>query len=276
MVQNIFARDGIVFWSNLTLASRYTLLRRALEVNGITNKESRTMKTTTKSGFSYTTLIKIFVFIAVMAIIYYGVRDYVNLANFKQMSAHFKELADTHYHAAVMYYCLLYALMVIFALPIIFLNLVGGFLFGTLLGAAYSTLASVVGSVVSFMLVRYLFAGFITQRLGKQRLERFNEHVAQYGMNYLLMLHYSCVVPFFVINSLAALTTMHVRKFIVVTVLGSFPISFLYAFAGRQLGSISSVSDVFSPDFVAALVIMLALAFAPMLWKRIKGKSLDV
>lgn len=231
---------------------------------------------TTKTRFSYASLLKFFIFIGVMALIYYGVRDHVTLANFKEMSAHFKALADSHYHAAVMYYCLLYALMVVFALPIIFLNLVGGFLFGTFWGAVYSTVAALGGSLISFMLVRYLLARFITERLGRERLEKFNEHVARYGMNYLLMLHYSSIIPFFVINSLAALTSMSVQKFMVITVVGTFPVSLLYAFAGRQLGSITTVSDVFSPTVVLALLLMILVAFLPMLWARFKGKSLDV
>jgi len=223
----------------------------------------------------YQAIYKLIGLILILALIYYAARDYMTLEQFKQTGAYLKTIANQNYLHAVLFYVVLYALLVIFALPIILLNLVGGFLFGTLLGGAYSTAAALLGSLVSFCVVRYVVADFIKRRMGK-RVEKFNEHITHYGISYLLMLHYSSIVPFFIINSLAALTPLPLRTFVLITILGSFPIALIYAFAGRQLASIDSVSDIFSPAVIASLVLLIVLACAPIVWNKLKGNSLEV
>ena len=70
--------------------------------------------------------------------------------------------------------------------------------------------------------------------------------------------------PFFVVNLVSGLTRMNVGTYVVATALGIIPGSFVYAYAGRQLGTINSLKEIASPEVIAAFVLLGLLALVPI------------
>ncbi|MGE3979199.1 MAG: hypothetical protein AB7F94_16690 [Nitrospira sp.] len=65
---------------------------------------------------------------------------------------------------------------------------------------------------------------------------------------------------------------MNVGTYVVATAIGILPGSFVYAYAGRQLGTINSLKEIVSPNVIGAFVLVGLLALRPVIYKRIAAK----
>lgn len=129
-------------------------------------------------------------------IMYSWVSRFVTLEQIQAHSLAFKHYVGEHYFAAVLMYMGIYALTIAIGIPgVAPLSLLGGYLFGVLLGTAYGAFGATVGSLIAFVIVRYLLGDWVKRRYGHQ-FERFNKQMAKYGANYLLMVHYASIIPF--------------------------------------------------------------------------------
>lgn len=167
----------------------------------------------------------------------------------------------------------LYALAVTLALPLMsVMTIVGGFLFGVLRGAFYANVGATLGATIFFILVRFL-VGSSVQRAYQTQLVRFNEHVDQFGKWYFLAVRCIAVIPFFVINLLAGLTTVSLWTFIWTTSLGIIPVSLVLAFAGTELASIHQFQDIFSFNILLALGALGVLGILSMVLQYVTNKK---
>jgi uncharacterized membrane protein YdjX (TVP38/TMEM64 family) len=66
---------------------------------------------------------------------------------------------------------------------------------------------------------------------------------------------------------------MNVRSYVAATALGIIPGSFVYAYAGRQLGTINSLKEIASPNVIAAFVLLGLLALVPIIYKKFTAKQ---
>jgi uncharacterized membrane protein YdjX (TVP38/TMEM64 family) len=74
--------------------------------------------------------------------------------------------------------------------------------------------------------------------------------------------------PFFVVNLVSGLTRVTLGTYVAATALGIIPGSFVYAYAGQQLGTINSLKEVASPNVIAALMLLGLLALVPALYNK--------
>jgi len=198
---------------------------------------------------------------------YFGVGDYLTLSYIQNASHHFKLFVEKHYWSSVFFYILSGALLIIAGFPYVSpLTLLGGFLFGVIPGTLYAVTGSTIGSVLSFFIMRHLFGARLQERY-KDKLAIFNRQMKEHGSSYLLVLHYVTVIPFLVINTLAALTNVSFWTFLWTTVLGSLPLAFIYSYAGLKLGSINKASDIFSPPLILSLFLLILLSLVPVFIK---------
>ena len=79
--------------------------------------------------------------------------------------------------------------------------------------------------------------------------------------------------PFFAVNLVSGLTRVNVGTYVAATVIGIIPGSFVYAYAGRQLGTINSLKEIASPNVIGAFVLLGLLALMPVVYKRIAAKA---
>ena len=101
---------------------------------------------------------------------------------------------------------------------------------------------------------------------------RFSRALRRDAFSYLLTLRLIPLFPFFVVNLVSGLTRMNVGTYVVATAIGIIPGSFVYAYAGRQLGTINSLKDIASPGVIGAFVLLGLLALVPNLYKKWSGK----
>jgi uncharacterized membrane protein YdjX (TVP38/TMEM64 family) len=202
-----------------------------------------------------------------------NVHHYLNFNFFKQYNIYLTNFVRTQYVPAVLLYILIGAISVIFFVPVTpFLNLASGYYFGFVPAVLYSVLASTIGATASVAIFRYLLKGFIQERF-KDRLAKFNREIEKHGAKYLLFLQLLPVTPFGVIIVLAACSAVSLFTFMWTTAVGITPGCMVYAYAGRQLLQLKSHKDLWSPQFILALLLLTALAFLPLIARIARRKK---
>jgi uncharacterized membrane protein YdjX (TVP38/TMEM64 family) len=196
---------------------------------------------------------------------YMGLHKYFSLASVQENRVYLEEAVKSNYIKSVAIFMLVYAAIISLGMPgVPPLTMIGGFLFGFLPAGVYASISATVGTTISFLLIKYVLANVIRGKYA-QKLERFKEKIASHGAaSYLLTMQLMGLIPYFIINILAALANVSTITFIWTTFVGSLPILFIYAFAGRQLYMVESVSDIFSPSIIALLVVLVLVAMMPL------------
>ena len=143
------------------------------------------------------------------------------------------------------------------------LSLTMGFLFGRWLGTVLVVIAATIGATLVFLAARYLFADAARRRMGALG-EKINAGFTENALNYLLFLRLVPLFPFFLVNLAPAFTTISVRTFVIGTLIGIIPGSFVFVNLGQTLGRIDSLSGLLSTETIAAFVLLGALALVPV------------
>jgi len=203
----------------------------------------------------------------------YYFKDSINLETLHIQREHMQNFVRSHYLVSLLGFMMGYALVVISSFPFSALvNVLGGFLFGTTLGAVLSIIGGTAGAIVSFLMFRYLL-GKKLQDQYKHRFASLNNNINRYGARYLLIIHFLVGVPFFVINVLAALTKISLSTFIWTTAVGILPSSFLYAYAGSKLGTIQSIKEIFSWPIVIIFVVLVSVGLGSVMLDKYRERK---
>jgi len=228
------------------------------------------------NGTKKALIISIIIAILVGIAWYLGLHEYLSLTSLQSNKAYLEEIVKTNYIKAVLIFMAVYAAVIALGMPgVPPLTMVGGFLFGFIPTVIYAVISATIGTTISFLIIRYV-AGNLVRGKYAQKLERFNEKIASHGTaSYLLTLQLMGLIPYFVINVLAALTNVPLITFIWTTFVGSLPILGVYAFAGKQLYTVESVKDIFSPSIIALLVVLVLISLMPLLLKFFRRVDLE-
>ncbi|HEX5645885.1 MAG TPA: TVP38/TMEM64 family protein [Nitrospira sp.] len=208
----------------------------------------------------------------IAAFFYFDLGRYLSLEGLKQHRDQLVLFTDTHYAASVLLFIGTYIVVAGLALPgAVILTLAGGFLFGSVLGTFFVNLGATTGAVVAFLASRYLLHDAVEQKFGTW-LGPFQEGFAKNAFSYLLTLRLIPLFPFFVVNLVSGLTRVSVGTYAGATAIGIIPGSFVYAYAGRQLGSINTLKEIASPNVIGAFVLLGLFALIPIVYKKFSAK----
>lgn len=209
---------------------------------------------------------------AVFAFFYFDLRQYVSLEALKANRDRLLAFTEANYTSAVLIYIVIYCLQTALSLPgATIFTLAGGFLFGALLGTLSVNIAATTGATLAFLAARYLLRDWVERKFGS-RLGSIQDGFAKNAFSYLLTLRLIPLFPFFLVNLLSGLTRMTVGTFIAATAIGIVPASFVFANAGRQLGSINSLSEIASPRVLGAFALLGLLALLPIAYRKFSGQ----
>jgi len=191
--------------------------------------------------------------------------------NLKQHREEFLVLVRDHYALSIVLFVLLYILVAALSIPgAVVLTLGGGFLYGTVLATLYVDLGATTGGVLAFLSARYLLGQQLQDKY-HQQLDRFNREMEASGSRYLLTLRLIPIFPFFLINFLSGLTRVPLKTFAWTTAVGIIPGTAVFAYAGRQIGSINSPAEILSTKVIMALLLLACFALFPSVFSRIKA-----
>ena len=204
-----------------------------------------------------------------------GAQDYLTLDAVKANRDALLVFAHEHFVAALAIAFVVYAGAVAFSLPgALVLSLAVGFVFGRWLGTLLVVIAATVGATLVFLAARYLFADAARRRMGPLGA-RISAGFAENAFNYLLFLRLVPLFPFFLVNLAPAFTGIRLRTYVLGTLIGIIPGTFVYVNLGQTLGSIYSLSGLVSTETITAFALLGAFALLPVLIKRFKSSRLN-
>ncbi|HEY2049619.1 MAG TPA: VTT domain-containing protein [Caulobacteraceae bacterium] len=150
------------------------------------------------------------------------------------------------------------------------MSVVAGFLFGALIGGTACLAAGVAGSCIVYVACRTAFGGDLAHRAGP-RVARLAQALQDDGFGLLLTLRLIPAVPMMVVNLAAGLAPARPGAFVAASVIGTAPVSFLYAAVGASLGRLFhegvkvDASVIMRPSLLIPLAALTALSTAPVL-----------
>ena len=204
---------------------------------------------------------------------YFDVGQYFSLEALKANRDHLLAYTNANFTAAVILYVAVYVLQTAFSLPGgALMTLTGGFLFGSVLGTIFVNIGATTGATLAFLAARYVLRDWVEKKFG-HRIEPIQAGFVQNAFSYLLTLRLIPAFPFFLVNLVSGLTRMPLGTYVIGTSIGIIPGSFVYAFAGRQLGSINSLAEIASPPVLMAFTFLGLLALVPVLHRKFTGRG---
>jgi len=206
--------------------------------------------------------------LGIVAFVYFDLGHYLTLDSLKANRDFLLNYTASNYVLAVAVFILVYILQTTFSLPGgAILTLAGGFLFGSVMGTLIVNIGATAGATLAFLAARYLLRDWVESKFG-DRLGPIQEGFSQNAFSYLMTLRLIPAFPFFLVNLVSGLTRVKLGTYMLATSLGIIPGSFVFAFAGRQLGSINSLGEIASPPVLLAFTLLGLLALMPMVYRK--------
>jgi uncharacterized membrane protein YdjX (TVP38/TMEM64 family) len=217
-------------------------------------------------------ILAVLIAIAIGAFFYFDLGRFLSLTALKDNRDSLLAFTDANVVAAAGIFIVAYVMVAGLSLPgAVILTLAGGFLFGAVLATLFINIGATTGATLAFLTARYLLRDTVEQKFGKW-LGPFQEGFAKNAFSYLLTLRLIPLFPFFVVNLVSGLTRVNVGTYVVATAIGIIPGSFVYAYAGRQLGTINSLQEIASLNVIGAFVLLGLLALVPVVYKKFAAK----
>jgi pyruvate/2-oxoglutarate dehydrogenase complex dihydrolipoamide dehydrogenase (E3) component/uncharacterized membrane protein YdjX (TVP38/TMEM64 family) len=193
---------------------------------------------------------------AIFAYFYFGLNNYLTLAEFKQQQA---GLAETYAGNPLPFLAGFFAIYVIataLSLPgAAILTIAAGALFGLVTGTILVSFASTIGATLAFLSSRFVLRDWVQDKFG-DRLKGLNEGLERDGAFYLFTVRMIPAFPFFVINLLMGLTKIKTTTYYWVSQLGMLAGTIVYVNAGTQIAKIETLKGLLTPPLIGSFVVL--------------------
>jgi uncharacterized membrane protein YdjX (TVP38/TMEM64 family) len=223
-----------------------------------------------------------------------GAHRYLRLETVVENRDKLQSFVAYHGVKSLIVYMLIYVTAVTLSVPgAVFLTVVGGFLFGWLVGGAAASVSATLGATILFLIARSSIGDALLRRAGP-RLQGLAAGFREDAFSYLLFIRLLPVVPFWITNLACAFFGVPLRTYFLATQIGLVPATFAFAVAGSGLDSVIaahraaweaclaaskpdcdidfSVKSLLTPEILTALVALSFLALAPVVAKRLSRR----
>lgn len=227
-----------------------------------------------------TKIFIVLIFVSLLsAFFYFDGQSYLNLESLKAQKQQLDQFYQANPTLVAIAYFSIYLIVAAFALPAAaILTLAGGAIFGFTTGLILASFASTIGATIAFLLTRFLFHDTIQTKFG-DRLGAINQGIEREGALYVFGLRLVPLFPFFMVNSLLALTRLKTTTFYWASQIGMLAGTAVYVYAGTQLAQIESLGDIVSPQLLIAFVLLGTfpiIAKHIMNWLRARSVATDI
>lgn len=215
--------------------------------------------------------------LGLMAFFYFRLYRYMTFQNLQAHRAWLKAWTINHVLLSAIIFCTTYILIVACSIPnASLLTILGGFLFGPILGTIYVVCSATLGALLVFLAAKTLFHDFLLRKVGgwHQKLEQgFKKN----AVSYLLFLRLVPLFPFWLINIAAAFFGVSVRTFFLTTFFGILPGSFVYVLLGNGLGFVfdqgktPDMNIILKPAILIPILGLAVLSLIPIIYKIAKS-----
>lgn len=218
-------------------------------------------------------LVVIF-FIAIVR--YFHLNHYLSLEGFNSYREEILGFKLNHPYEFVWGYIFSYIILIILCIPgTILFDLIAGFVFGWFFGTILVIFSYGIGSFLNFLLVRHFFKDALANRFN--RFKSLIHGSGRYGLLInMTSLRLIAVIPFWILNIVAALLNIKSSTFLISTLIGILPSTIIYVVIGDGVRDAFSSGRALTPELIlnpkiwAPLIIMGLLFMLPNIIKYIK------
>ena len=234
---------------------------------------------TPAGGLNVKRLLPIAVLVAgLVAFFAFDLDEFVTLDALKTHRTVLQGWVESQGAVAWLVYAAIYMAAVAFSVPGgSILTIAGGFMFGPYVATAVVVIGATLGATVLFLAARYAFADFLRGKAGgaMRRMEAgFNEN----PVSYMLILRLVPLFPFWLVNLVPAFLGVKIRIYVLSTLFGIVPGTFVYALVGDGAGAVLDAGGdldlgiIFEPRILAPIVGLALLACIPIAYKRFRAR----
>ena len=174
-----------------------------------------------------------------------------------------------------------YIIAVAISIPgAVILTLIGGFLFGIILGTLYVVTSASIGAIIIFLAARSAFRTLFINK-AKPWLEKMEKGFQKNALQYLLFLRLVPLFPFWLVNIVPALLNVQLRTYIIATFFGIIPGSLVYVSVGNgldtlfQTGQTPDLSIIFKPTILLPILGLAILSLVSVIYRKWKGNPYE-
>lgn len=136
-----------------------------------------------------------------------------------------------------------------------------GLIYGPLSGGLFILFLSVTLSVIPFLVARKLGRGWVERKVKEVNIDKYLEKINDNSFWIFFYLRLIPSVPYEFQNYIAGLTNISVKRFMLATLLGIFPIILILTYLGNSL------TDIGGQEFWLAVILFLSfLILPPVIW----------
>lgn len=178
--------------------------------------------------------------------------------------------------AAPLLFMGLYALATVLFLPGSALTLLGGALFGPLLGTFYNLTAATLGAAIAFLLARHLAGDWVERKAG-DRIGQVISGVESEGWRFVAFTRLVPLFPFNLLNYALGLTRIRFGHYLLTSYVCMLPGTLAYTYLGHVGQAALSGEEGLIQKGLLALAAISMMAFLPRLIGRLRrGAGLSI
>jgi len=198
-----------------------------------------TARPVVNEGVSLQRLLPLLVLLAVPLIAYAtGLNKLLSFDLLAQYHAELKAWVTSHLVLSVLAFMALYAAATALSLPTgLLMTVAGGFLFGWAIGGTATVIGATTGATLVFLIARTSLGAGLIKKAGPW-LEKLSEGFGKDAFNYLLFLRLVPAFPFWIVNLVPAVFGMPLLSYVLATLIGIMPATFVFAYIGTGLESV--------------------------------------
>lgn len=200
--------------------------------------------------------------------------------NFDTLRTYDKDLQQfvaQYFVISVLIYSVVYIAVVGLSLPVAtFMTLLGGFLFGQILGTITVVISATLGATILFLAMRSASKSYVQEKAGPW-LKKMQQGFQANALYYLWTLRLVPLFPFVAVNLAAAFFQIPLRTFFWGTFIGIIPGSFVYVSMGNALKVVIqdpniSPNIILEPHIFIGFIGLGILSLLPVLYKHYHRK----
>ncbi len=229
------------------------------------------------SGFSLTRLWPVALLLAGLAGFFaFDLDRHLSFETLRENRAFLTEWTAAHRAAAISIYVVIYIAVVAFSLPGgAVMTISGGFLFGPLIGASVTVIAATIGATLLFIAAKTALGDVLRAKAGPA-IRTMEAGFRENELSYMFVLRLVPLFPFFLVNLAPAFLGVSLRTYVIATLFGIIPGTFVYALAGNGLGVVFDAGGtpdlgiIFKPGILFPILGLAFLALIPVVYKRMR------
>jgi len=170
-----------------------------------------------------------------------------------------------------------YAVIVVFMVPSLPLNIGAGFLWGPFLGSLYTLIGCTLGSTLSFIFARSTLGQPFARRFDNNILQWFVKQLSCNGWRVVAFVRMNPAFPSGPANYLFGLTSISFKEYFISTLVFPYPLCLAFSYVGESAGGVLLDGDAKrAVQLIIAVTATLCISVAGWLaYKQYSKQSLD-